>query len=198
MNIHSIAPLIQQYYPEYYSLNSYPSDRCVTFCKTNDEFGLLCNFAKTPLVVNGVTFSCAEQLFQMLKFKDELILKEIHQKVGMPIKWVAQRGEKEGLRREDWGSMIIDAMKYCLQLKYEQSQKFRDVLNSTKEYYIIEDQTNKKTLKNGKLKDADTWGAVLKGDNYVGSNLMGRLLMELRDNGSLSYKIPRDTSVLKI
>ena len=116
----------------------------------------------------------------------------------MPIKWVAQRGEKEGLRREDWGSMIIDAMKYCLQLKYEQSQKFRDVLNSTKEYYIIEDQTNKKTLKNGKLKDADTWGAVLKGDNYVGSNLMGRLLMELRDNGSLSYKIPRDTSVLKI
>ena len=32
-------------------------------------------------------------------------------------------------RRTDWGSMIIDAMKFCLQLKYEQSLEFRNELD---------------------------------------------------------------------
>ena len=28
------------------------------------------------------------------------------------------------------------------------------------------------------------------GQEYIGPNLMGRLLMELRDNGSLTYNLP--------
>ena len=40
----------------------------------------------------------------------------------------------------------------------------------------------------------DTWGAKLSGDGkeYIGPNLMGRLLMELRDNGKLDYVLPSD------
>ncbi len=30
--------------------------------------------------------------------------------------------------------------------------------------------------------------AVLIGDNYIGPNLLGRLLMELRDNGHFEFK----------
>lgn len=41
-------------------------------------------------------------------------------------------------------------------------------------------------------KPADTWSAKLEGDKWVGSNLTGRLLMELRDNGKLEYKLPED------
>ena len=41
-------------------------------------------------------------------------------------------------------------------------------------------------------RDADTWGAVLRGDEYVGPSLRGRLLMELRDNGKLEYSLPAD------
>ena len=35
---------------------------------------------------------------------------------------------------------------------------------------------------------------ILEGDGkeYIGSNLMGRLLMELRDNGKLDYVLPSD------
>ena len=40
-------------------------------------------------------------------------------------------------------------------------------------------------------KRAPTLGAPkLTDDVYVGSNLMGRLLMELRDNGKLEYHLP--------
>ncbi len=30
------------------------------------------------------------------------------------------------------------------------------------------------------------------GNEFTGPNLMGRLLMELRDNGSLEYRLPED------
>jgi predicted NAD-dependent protein-ADP-ribosyltransferase YbiA (DUF1768 family) len=71
-------------------------------------------------------------------------------------------------------------------LKYQQSEAFRSTLLRTKGLFIVEDQTtfNKKT--------ADTWGAKLVGNEYVGPNLLGRLLMELRDNGELKYSLPED------
>lgn len=30
------------------------------------------------------------------------------------------------------------------------------------------------------------------GENFIGPNLLGRLLMELRDNGTLEYRLPVD------
>ena len=89
-------------------------------------------------------------------------------------------------RREDWGRMIVDAMKYCLTQKYDQSEEFRLALQSSEGKFIVEDQTSfpKKT--------PDTWGTKLVKDEYVGPNLLGRLLMELRDNGKLEYHLPDD------
>ena len=41
---------------------------------------------------------------------------------------------------------------------------------------------------------ADTYSAILSDDGatWTGGNLMGRLLMELRDNGKLEYHLPED------
>ncbi len=39
--------------------------------------------------------------------------------------------------------------------------------------------------------DADAWGVKRVGDSYVGPNLLGRLLMQLRDaDGRLAYQLP--------
>lgn len=192
MNIGSVAPLIKAHYPQYYSWHEYPAGSCVAIRRVNEEWGILGNFAPTPLVVTGVEFSCSEQLFQMLKFRDDETLMSIYQAKGLPMKWAAKRGEKNGLRKEDWGRIIVDVMKFCLQTKYEQSEEFRLSLNRTKGFFIVEDQTNLKTTKSGRRKDADTWGVVRKDDKYVGSNLLGRLLMELRDKGILEYQLPDD------
>ena len=80
-------------------------------------------------------------------------------------------------------SIIVDAMKFCLSKKYEQSEEFRLSLSQTKGLFIVEDQSSfpKKT--------ADTWGVKRIDDNYVGPNLLGRLLMELRD-GHMAYSLP--------
>jgi predicted NAD-dependent protein-ADP-ribosyltransferase YbiA (DUF1768 family) len=59
-------------------------------------------------------------------------------------------------------------------------------LERSKGKYIVEDQTG------FTKKNPDAWGVKQQGDNYVGPNLLGRLLMELRDNGKLEYHLPDD------
>ena len=192
MSTGKLAPLIKEFYPEYYSWNEYPLDKCIPIRGVKEQWGILGNFAPTPLIVKGVLFSNSEQLSQMMKFSDKETLLSIYQSKGLPLKWAAKKGEKNGLRRKDWGQIIIDVMKFCLQTKYEQSEEFRHVLNETIGFSIVEDQTKLKTTKSGNLKDADTWGVVRKGELFVGSNLLGRLLMELRENSKLEYHLPND------
>jgi len=183
MSFYSIAPFIQQYYPKYYSIERYPVDRCVCIRKVAEEWGVLGNFAHTPLTVNGVTFKNAEQLFQLMKFTDEEPVKAVYSAANP--KYTAKHWEKTH-RRADWGSIIVDAMKFCLMTKYEQSEDFRNTFAQTDSKDIVEDQTSfpKKT--------ADTWGVKLVGTEYIGPNLLGRLLMELRANGYLTYHLPVD------
>ncbi len=180
---HSIARFVKEFYPEYYSWNKYPAPECAAFKKAKDEWGLLCNFGNTPVEVNGVTFKNVEQLYQLMKFKDKEKLFEIYAKNGLPIKWAAKSGEKEHLRREDWGEMLVDAMKFCLQKKYDQNKAFRQKLEASKGLFIVEVDARSKPT---------TWSTTLHDGIYEGPNLMGRLLMELRDNGKLEYKLPAD------
>jgi len=183
MSFYSIAPFIREFYPEYYSIERFSAEKCVCIRKVADEWGVLCNFAKTPLCVNGVMLKNSEQLFQLMKFVDEEPVRAVYQ--ARNPKYPAKHWEKTH-RRKDWGKIIVDAMKFCLTQKYEQSEAFRDELLKTAERFIVEDQTS--FLK----KTADTWGTKLVGDEYVGPNLLGRLLMELRDKGSLDYNLPKD------
>ena len=184
MSFYSISDFIRENYPDYWGLQSYPADQCVRIHKIDEEWGIFSNFGHTPIVVGGVTFDTSERLFQLMKFKDEEPVKAIYYKKGNP-KMTTKHWEKSH-RREDWGQMIVDAMKYCLVQKYEQNEAFRQELERSKGKYIVEDQTSfpKKT--------PDTWGVKLQGDNFVGPNLLGRLLMELRDNGKLDYRLPDD------
>lgn len=183
----SIAPLIKENYPEYYLWNEYPANECIAFTSVRGEWGILGNFFPSRMVVNGVEFVCGEQLFQMMKFSDRDTLLSIYNSRGMKIKYAAKAGEKKSLRRPDWGEIIIDCMKFCLQAKYDQCADFRKTLKETEGFYIVEDQSGRKNVRT-----VDTWGAVRVDDKFMGSNLLGRLLMELRDNHLLEYNLPKD------
>ena len=190
MSKHSVYPFIQRFYHEYDGIQSYPASKCAVFCKTNEEWGILSNMASTPIIIKGVEFKSAEHIFQMMKFNESEYVEKIwkgvtaNNKISQNIKMTAKSYEPEH-RRADWGSMIVDALKFAMQKKYEQCEPFRIELKRSKGLYIIEKQANPK-------KPADTWSAKQEGDMWVGSNLTGRLLMELRENGSLEYKLPND------
>lgn len=182
-----VSEFIKNNYPEYYSIESYPADRVAAFCKIDREWGIFSNFGHSALIVNGVKFDTTERLFQVMKFSDSVSRKAVYGKVGNP-KMTARHFEKEGEVRSDWGSILVDAMKFCLMEKYSQCEAFRKELERSRGFSIVEDQTTfpKKT--------PNTWGVKLSpdGKEFVGPNLMGRLLMELRDNGTLEYHLPDD------
>jgi len=191
MNFYSIAPFIKEFYPEYWGECSYDADKCVRIHKVQDRWGILCNFACTPLTVRGITFKSSEQLFQLMKFKDVEVVRNILAgithggKKCHEVKKTVKSYEKE-YRRDDWGSMIIDAMKFCLQTKFDQCEEFRNKLQESAGFFIVEDQTS------FPKKSPDAWGVKLRDGKYIGPNLLGRLLMELRDNGRLEYNLPND------
>lgn len=179
-----VRELIEKYYPEYYGWFDYPAGRTVAFNKTDEARGVLGNFAATPLLVDGVVFDCAEKLFQVMKFTDPAARKAVYARKGMPIKWTAKGLERDGRCRSDWGEHLVDVLKFCLVTKYAQSEAFRAELARTGGRFIVEQAHGR----------ADTYSARLSDDGttWSGGNLMGRLLMELRDKGSLEYHLPED------
>lgn len=186
---HGLAEIIRENYPQYWGIESYPVGLSCPIRKAADEWGILGNFGNVPLVIDGITFKNSEQLYHLLKFKDSEAVKDIYvSSAGMAVKLKAKHWEK-AVRRPDWKSMVVDAMKFVLTLKYEQSEEFRRTLKKTEGKYIVEDQTSRK---HGK--PADCWGVVDNGNGtYIGPNLLGRLLMELRNgNGKLKYHLPDD------
>ena len=80
-------------------------------------------------------------------------------------------------------AILVDALKFCLMTKYGQSGAFREELARTGDRFIVEKNVHARP---------DTYNARLSDDGTVwsGPNLMGRLLMELRDNGGLEYSLP--------
>ena len=192
----SLHEQIKQYYPQYSDIQRYPADQCACIRKTSEEWGILGNFYHAPIVVEGVTIDCTERLFHLMKFRatadaKEGIKSEYTVKAGMNIKMHMKpiyRQHPEWIR-DDWGEMVVDAMKFCLQTKYEQCEAFRKELERSKGLFIVEDETARNARKH---KDADSWGVNLVGNEYVGPSLLGRLLMELRDTGKLDYHLPDD------
>ena len=178
---------IKEFYPEWYGIQTYPADKTVAFCKVTEEWGVLGNFAATPLVVDGVPFDCTEKLFQVMKFADMESRKIVYSVKGQTIKMKAKHQEKVGVIREDWGRIFIDAMKFCLVQKYQQSETFRKELERSKGLFIVEQQVNPR-------RPAGAYSAKLSDDSktWAGPNIMGRLLMELRDEGTLEYDLPDD------
>ena len=182
-----IAEFIKKYYPEYWGIQVYPIEQSVFFHKKTDEHWILSNMSSCPLEVDGIQFKSSEHLFQTLKFATpESVLAVYNSKNA---KMTAKHYQKlDGHRREDWGQILVDVMKFCLQQKYQQCPEFREELERTKGYHIVELQDRKNDKASSR---ANAWGVKTKGQNYEGANLMGRLLMELRD-GEMEYKLPDD------
>ena len=181
---------IREYYPEWYGIQVYPAEKVAAFCKVADEWGVFGNFAPTPVVVDGVSFDCTEKLFQVMKFADTDSRRIIYSQKGQPIKMKAKHQEKVGTVRQDWGRIFIDAMKFCLVQKYAQSEVFRKELERSKGLFIVEQEANPR-------RRAGAWNAKPSedGTTWIGPNIMGRLLMELRDKGTLPYSLPEDVMI---
>ena len=176
------------HYPQYDNIEHYPAEQTVGFTSTAAEWGILSNFAKTPMVVNGVEFACVEQMFHYIRLNNKQERAEyLKLTPNLGLKMKAKAFEKRGVERSDWKEIAVDVMRFCLNHKYANSEEFRKALADSGDRFIVEDESNRKNK-------PDSWGAVLDAatGEYYGKNIMGRLLMELRENGVLEYSLPKD------
>ena len=152
----------------------YNIDECISFRKTNEEFGGLSNMASGyPIVINNIYIRTSEALYQAIRFSDypEIQKEIIEQKSPMSAKMVSKKYRKEKTRM-DWDIRRVAIMKWCLRVKLVQNlDTFSTLLKKTEDNYIVEESRKDKF-----------WGAQ-RIDNKIlkGTNGLGRLLMELRE-----------------
>ncbi len=69
---------------------------------------------------------------------------------------------------------------FILTLKYNQNEKLRNLLKDTDNVYLLEFDRSAERLH--KLKKSSFWGGMIKNDILIGKNMMGIILMKVRDN----------------
>lgn len=155
-------------------VRTYVPTESAVFLKTNERFGGLSNMAPGfPLVVNGVRIRTSEALYQSCRFPH---MPEVQRMIiGERSPMTAKMRSKPYHRasRPDWDGVRVKIMRWCLRVKLAQNwATFGRLLLSTGDRPIVEKKVRRK----------DFWGATEQPDGtLVGMNVLGRLLMELRE-----------------
>lgn len=153
-------------------MNIYPKDQSVSFFRTKEKWGGFSNMCGGfPLLVNDVPIRTSEALYQAMRFPHDALLQEriIVQNSPIIAKRVAQSGSRN--TREDWMMLRVSIMRWALRVKLAQNfESFGALLDATEEKFIVEQSYRPK----------DLWSAVEQGDEFVGHNQLGKLLMDLR------------------
>jgi ribA/ribD-fused uncharacterized protein len=149
----------------------------ISFTNVNLPYGWLGNMAAFPINYQNERWRTSEALFQAMRFEDEEI-RQIIQAQRSPI------GAKKKAKRLDIRHLMIVApcsqqdvenMRICLDLKFSQHPEIRKQLIRTGNDTLVEDVSKRPNAR------SLFWGMEYINDQWVGTNTLGLLLMELRE-----------------
>lgn len=165
----------------------------VVVYKTKESFGGLSNMAAGfPLEVNGIRILTSEALYQACRFPHlpEVQKEIIGQHSPMTAKMKSKPHRKN--TRADWDRVRTGVMRWCLRVKLAQHyEEFGRLLLATEDRPIVE-QSRRDDYWGAKVVDVDD------DETLLGQNVLGRLLMELREHlkkdtdESLNMVLPLD------
>lgn len=155
------------------NIRTYIRNDCIVFLKTKESFGGLSNMAGGyPIRVNGIHIRSSEALYQACRFPH---LPEVQETILQQISPMTAKMKGKPFRKDsrpDWYQVRVPIMRWCLRAKLACNiDSFGRLLLATNENSIVEESR----------KDS-YWGAKPSDDGtLVGENVLGRLLMELRE-----------------
>ena len=155
-------------------VRTYHPAESIVFLKTNERFGGLSNMAPGfPLVVNGVQIRTSEALYQSCRFPHMPEVQHMIIDERSPMTAKMRSKPYHRVSRSDWNAVRVKIMRWCLRVKLTQNWvTFGQLLLSTGDRQIVEKKVRRK----------DFWGATEQANGtLVGMNVLGRLLMELRE-----------------
>ena len=155
------------------TVETYRRSGSVVFLKTDGTYGGFSNMCGGfPLSVNGIGIRNSESLYQSCRFPDypEVQRLIIDQTSPLLSKNVSKPHRKDKTR-SDWEEVQVEVMWWCLRVKLLQNwDEFGGLLWMSGQRPIVE-ESRKDTF----------WGTKSMEEGVlVGSNVLGKLLMELR------------------
>lgn len=151
---------------------TYSIAESIVFRKTDEAFGGLSNMAPGyPLLVNGVRILTSEALYQSCRFPTAPEVQRLIMGQRSPMTAKMRSKPFRHLTRPDWDQTRLRIMRWCIRVKLAQNlNTFGKLLLATGTRPIVEES-----------KKDDFWGAKASGEQLMGFNVLGRLLMELRE-----------------
>lgn len=138
----------------------------IKFYSVGEAFGEFSNFAPYPIKLDGKMWPTSEHYFQAQKFNDERYKEKIR-KTKPPMQAAILGRDRKKKLRNDWNSVKINVMRKVLEAKFTQYDELMELLQNTGDSKLIEHTYND-----------SYWG---DGGDGSGKNMLGILLMELRD-----------------
>ncbi len=169
---------------------TYLTSEAIVFKKTTESFGGLSNMAGGfPIQVNQSLIKTSEALYQACRFPH---LPDVQAMILAEASPMAAKMKIKHLRansRPDWEQVKVKIMRWSLRAKLLQNyQDFSTLLLATSDNPIVE-ESNKDSF----------WGAKPTADGILtGQNILGRLLMELREERKTYQQPPESLAPLTI
>lgn len=141
------------------------------------EYAFLSNMYCCQIEYDGCKFPSAEHMFQAYKFKKFMkpeafrtFCKGLLKMSPSQIKNYAKKCAP--VKSGEWDTIRVDVMRLCIRCKFDQNIALRNKLMLIGDTELIEYNYWGDTF----------WGKALqKNGDFVGENMLGRLLMEYRD-----------------
>lgn len=153
---------------------TYRRDVVIAFRKTGEPFGGLSNMAPGfPIWIYEQRVRTAEALYQACRYPHLPEVQRMILKEASPMTAKMRSKPYREQSRPDWERVRIPIMKWCLRVKLIHNwQRFSELLLATGDKPIVEDSRKDRF-----------WGAKPDGEGatLTGQNVLGRLLMDLRD-----------------
>ncbi|KAJ1552908.1 hypothetical protein HK096_009981, partial [Nowakowskiella sp. JEL0078] len=141
--------------------------RIINFYHVQKAYGEFSNFYSAPIVIASVNFPTTEHYFQSEKFSFSPYHRDLVISAYSPGEAAKLGRMREFPMRPDWDSVRDDVMRVALRAKFTQHESLKELLIGTGDKKLVE-----------KTQRDRYWG---DGGNGSGLNMLGILLMELRE-----------------
>lgn len=133
-------------------------------------YGAFSNLHRRPIMFEGEMFPTSEHAYQAGKARKREVRDWLMSAPSPALLAMAAHGLYYWDVSPGWSATKFDRMLDVLRAKFSQHTDFRELLLSTREARLVESATADNEVHR-------LWGEV----NGVGKNMLGRLLMEVRD-----------------
>ena len=144
----------------------------IRFYRSSGNFGFLSNLYPCKVKFEGSVFRNSEEAYQFGKPKDKAIAEWIVNAPKPHLCAIAAHSLLAFDIKPNWSKIKVERMRQVLKAKFSQNLELMKQLLETKGFSLVEDS-----------KTDSFWGVGKKGN---GKNMLGQLLMELRDSTSLN------------